>query len=74
MIAARCFEMSTNPHELVMDPFGGGGSSYEAASSLHRYWIGSELTDCQHIIDRINTAFPKDAGKMPPKDVFSVFR
>jgi len=74
MIAARCFEISTNPHELVMDPFGGGGSSFEAASSLHRYWIGSELTDCSHIVERINTAFPKDAGKMPPKDVFAVFR
>lgn len=74
MIAARCFEMSTNPHELVMDPFGGGGSSFEAASSLHRYWIGSELTDCQHIVERINTAFPKDADKMPPKDIFSIFR
>lgn len=74
MIAARCFEMSSNPHELVMDPFGGGGSSFEAASSLHRYWIGSELTDCQHIVDRINTAFPADAGKIPPKDIFSVFR
>lgn len=74
MIAARCFEMSTNPHELVMDPFGGGGSSFEAASSLHRYWIGSELTDCQHIVERINTAFPKDAAKMPPKEIFSIFR
>lgn len=74
MIAARAFEISTNPHELVMDPFGGGGSSFEAASSLHRYWIGSELTDCQHIVERLSTAFPKDAGKMPPKDVFSVFR
>ncbi|HET8775277.1 MAG TPA: site-specific DNA-methyltransferase [Thermoanaerobaculia bacterium] len=74
MIAARCFEISTNPHELVMDPFGGGGSSFEASSSLHRYWIGSEMTDCQHIVERINTAFPKDAGKMPPKDVFSIFR
>jgi site-specific DNA-methyltransferase (adenine-specific) len=74
MIAARCFEMSTNPHELVVDPFGGGGSSYEAASSLHRYWIGSELTDCQHIVDRLTDRFPDEAGRMPPKDVFSVFR
>jgi DNA modification methylase len=74
MIAARCFEISTNPHELVMDPFGGGGSSYEAASGLHRYWIGSELTDCQHIADRLTERFPAEAGKLPPKDVFSVFR
>jgi site-specific DNA-methyltransferase (adenine-specific) len=74
MIAARCFEISTNPHEIVMDPFGGGGSSYEAAGTLHRYWIGSEITDCQHIVDRLNDRFPAHAGKMPPKDILSIFR
>lgn len=74
MIASRCFEISTNPHEIVMDPFGGGGSSYEAAGTLHRYWIGSELTDCQHIADRLNDRFPSHAGKMPPKEIVSIFR
>lgn len=74
MIAARCFEISTNPHELVMDPFGGGGSSYEAASSLHRYWLGSEITDCTHIDDRLRERFPNEIDKMPPKSVFSIFR
>ncbi|HEY3053175.1 MAG TPA: DNA methyltransferase, partial [Thermoanaerobaculia bacterium] len=74
MIASRCFEISTNPHEIVMDPFGGGGSSYEAARSLGRYWIGSELADCRHIADRLNDRFPTHAGKMPPKDILSIFR
>ncbi len=74
MIAGRCFEISTSPHEIVMDPFGGGGSTYEAAGTLHRYWIGSEITDCQHIIQRLNDRFPGDAGKMPPKDVLAIFR
>lgn len=74
MIAARCFEISTNEHELVMDPFGGGGSSFEAASSLHRYWLGTEITDCAHIGERLTDRFPADIGKMPPKSVFSIFR
>jgi len=74
MIAARCFQIASNPHDIVMDPFGGGGSSYEAASDLHRYWIGSELTDCTHIAQRLTERFPKDAGKLPPKEVFALFR
>jgi site-specific DNA-methyltransferase (adenine-specific) len=74
MIASRCFEISTNPREIVMDPFGGGGSSYEAAGALQRYWIGSELTDCKHIALRLDERFPTHAGKMPPKEILSIFR
>lgn len=74
VIAARCFEIATQPHEIVMDPFGGGGSSYEAAQSLHRYWIGSEITDCKHIASRLNERFPTEVDKLPPKDVLAIFR
>jgi hypothetical protein len=40
------------PGDIVLDPFG-GGSSFEAAQGLKRYWIGSEITDCQPIVKRL---------------------
>lgn len=74
MISSRCFEISSQPGELVLDPFGGGGSSFEAATELHRFWIGSEITDCDHIVERLADRFPDEIDKMPPKEVFSIFR
>lgn len=58
MIAGRCIQVSTNPNDIVMDPFGGGGSTYEAVEMLNRFWIGSEITDCAHIIKRFEQNFP----------------
>jgi len=58
MIPARCIEIATTPSEVVLDPFGGGGSTYEAAQGLGRYWIGSEITDCTPIKERFRRHFP----------------
>ena len=74
MIPSRCFEIATNKGEIVMDPFGGGGSSYQAAQGLKRYWLGSELTDCAPILDRFRHYFPDHMGKKPFEKLFSVFR
>lgn len=74
MIAARCFEIATSPREIVMDPFGGGGSSYEAAQSLKRYWIGCEITDCGPIAARLAERFPADVGREPPKKLTAILR
>lgn len=74
MISQRCFEIASCPQEIVMDPFGGGGSSYQAAETLRRFWIGSELTTCSPIIERFKTYFPDQMGKEPPAKLFSIFR
>ena len=74
MIAERCFLVATNPGDIVMDPFGGGGSSYEAAQGLKRYWIGSEITDCDPIAQRLVARFPGGERMEPPKKLLSVFR
>ena len=74
LIPRRCFEIATNPGEIVLDPFGGGGSSYEAAQGLKRYWLGSEITDCRHIVERLKERFPAEVEKAPPKKLLSVFR
>ncbi|MBI3800165.1 MAG: site-specific DNA-methyltransferase [Deltaproteobacteria bacterium] len=74
MIPSRCFEISTNPGEVVLDPFGGGGSSYEAAQTLQRYWLGSEITTCEPIVARLKERFPEKVDKQPTNDLLAVFR
>lgn len=48
----RIISMSTNPGDLVFDPFGGSGTTFAVAELLGRRWIGSELGNCSIITDR----------------------
>ena len=47
----RIVTIASNPGSVVLDPFGGSGTTYVAAELTGRRWIGSEL-DCAAIIDR----------------------
>lgn len=58
MIPERAILISTNPGDVVLDPFGGGGSTYQTAEKHHRNWIGVELYDCAHIEKRLQENFP----------------
>jgi site-specific DNA-methyltransferase (adenine-specific) len=49
----RIVSMASDPGSLVLDPFGGSGTTYVAAELTGRRWIGSEL-DCSAIIDRFS--------------------
>lgn len=74
LIPKRCIEMSTDPKDVILDPFGGGGSTYLAAQELKRYWLGSEITDCKPVVQRFKENCPKETGKSPPVRVLrSVF-
>ena len=53
VIPERAILISTHPGDVVFDPFGGGGSTYQAAERLHRNWIGTELHDSAHIRRRL---------------------
>ncbi len=66
----RVLEISSQPGDLVLDPFGGSGTTYVAAEEMHRHWIGMELGDCRPIVDRLKGEDAKlqprnlgDAGK-----------
>jgi site-specific DNA-methyltransferase (adenine-specific) len=66
----RVLEISTEPGDLVFDPFGGSGTTYAAAEEMHRHWIGVELGDTDPIVRRLkgedaNVESPNlgDAGK-----------
>lgn len=66
----RILEISTEPGDIVFDPFGGAGTTYAAAEQMGRRWIGVELGDCEPIIRRLKGDAAKvvspgrgDAGK-----------
>lgn len=49
----RVISMSTNEGDVVLDPFGGSGTTFAVAELLGRNWIGFELGNCEIIKDRI---------------------
>ncbi len=47
---------SSNPQDLVLDPFGGSGTTFAVAEALERRWLGTELEldFCDIIQQRLN--------------------
>jgi site-specific DNA-methyltransferase (adenine-specific) len=50
----RIIELSTNEGDVILDPFGGSGTTYMAAEIKGRKWIGSEIGPLDVIIERFN--------------------
>jgi site-specific DNA-methyltransferase (adenine-specific) len=74
MIPARAIKISTNPGDVIFDPFGGGGSTYQEAERLDRYWIGAEIGNCSIIEERLRTFTPMTLGLEPAEEVFGVIQ
>lgn len=55
----RLISLSTNEGDLVLDPFGGAGTTYIVSEYLRRRWIGMEIGDVKVIIDRLDN-FERD--------------
>lgn len=49
----RVIEISTNPGELVLDPFGGSGTTYDCCEKKERQWLGIEIDYTPEIISRL---------------------
>jgi len=49
----RVVEMSTEPGDLVVDPFGGSGTTFAVCESKHRQWLGMEIDYAREIAERI---------------------
>jgi site-specific DNA-methyltransferase (adenine-specific) len=49
----RVIELSTLPGDLVLDPFGGSGTTFAVCERKHRHWIGMEIENPQAIIHRL---------------------
>jgi site-specific DNA-methyltransferase (adenine-specific) len=73
MIPERAILISTNQDEIVLDPFGGGGSTFQAAEKNERNWIGIELYDCEHIEKRMLEQFPQSVKTERGFDYMGVF-
>lgn len=49
----RIIAMASNPGQIVIDPFGGSGTTFYAAQKLHRYWLGTEIGDVEPAVKRL---------------------
>lgn len=49
----RIVAMASNLEQIVVDPFGGSGTTFYAAEKLHRYWIGAEIGDTDPAVERL---------------------
>lgn len=71
----RIIRASSNPGDVVLDPFCGCGTAIHAAQKLGRKWIGIDVTHLaiSLITQRIRKAFPDCAFQVSgaPKDVDS---
>ena len=74
MIPERAILISTRPGDLVLDPFGGGGSTFQSAEKHQRNWIGIELYDCAHIKKRLMGNFPISVRQEPGFDYRALFK
>lgn len=51
----RVIQLSTQEGDIVLDPFGGSGTTYDVCERLDRHWIGIEIESCDVIIERLQT-------------------
>jgi len=49
----RVVQMSTQECDIVLDPLGGSGTTYDVCERLERHWIGIELESCDVIVERL---------------------
>ncbi len=54
-LVSRVIHLSTIEGDLVLDPFGGSGTTFDVAEHHDRYWIGSEIESCDVIIERMGS-------------------
>ncbi|MCI1042247.1 site-specific DNA-methyltransferase [Caballeronia zhejiangensis] len=49
----RILEMSSKEGDLILDPFGGSGTTYVVAEIKKRRWIGTEVGPVEGVIERL---------------------
>lgn len=50
----RVLAIASVPGDTVLDPFGGSGTTFAVAESMHRHWVGCEVGDVEPIVRRLN--------------------
>jgi site-specific DNA-methyltransferase (adenine-specific) len=54
-ILDRVVEMSTIPGDMVLDPFGGSGTTFAVCEKRHRHWLGMEIDFAPEVIGRLES-------------------
>lgn len=67
----RVVEVSSLPGDLVVDPFGGSGTTFDVCERTGRHWIGTEVGPCDLIVERLENA---DLFPHKTSDVFEHLR
>jgi site-specific DNA-methyltransferase (adenine-specific) len=49
----RIVQMTTQESDVVLDPLGGSGTTYDVCERIGRHWIGIELESCDVIVERL---------------------
>jgi site-specific DNA-methyltransferase (adenine-specific) len=52
-LVERAVQISTNEYDVVLDPLGGSGTTYDVCERIRRHWIGIELETCDVIMERL---------------------
>jgi len=52
-LVSRVVQLSTCEGDVVLDPFGGSGTTYDVCERLGRHWIGMDVESCDVIIERL---------------------
>jgi site-specific DNA-methyltransferase (adenine-specific) len=52
-LVSRAIQLTTVPGDLVLDPFGGSGTTFDVCETSGRFWLGMELENCDVIIERM---------------------
>lgn len=55
LIPERIILIASKPGDIILDVFGGGGSTYHAAQMHERRWIGCDIGDVTPILQRLGT-------------------
>lgn len=51
----RVIQMSTQECDVVLDPFGGSGTTFDVCERYGRHWIGIEIDNCDVIVERLQS-------------------
>lgn len=72
LIPRRAILIASSEGDIVCDPFGGGGSTFEEAEKNGRLWVGSEIGDCTPIRERFCERLPFE-GLQPNSRLVDIF-
>src|SRR4029079_6727916 len=67
-VLERIIRVSSNPGDVVLDPFAGSGTTLAVAKRLGRKYFGSELSEEYAVAVRSRLEFVTEAPEPPPSE------